>query len=64
MYTTFGSRCNCLQGLLLYRYSSLRSRFPYLTEAGLDLLSKLLTYDPEQRITAEQALNHPYFRYK
>ncbi|KAJ8654691.1 hypothetical protein O0I10_009581 [Lichtheimia ornata] len=42
-------------------YSSLRSRFPYLTEAGLDLLSKLLTYDPEQRITAEQALNHPYF---
>lgn len=42
-------------------YSTLRQRFRYITEAGLDLLSKLLTYDPEQRITAEEALEHPYF---
>ncbi|ORZ10989.1 kinase-like domain-containing protein [Lobosporangium transversale] len=28
-----------------------------------DLLSKLLTYDPEKRITAAQALRHPYFGY-
>ena len=27
----------------------------------LDLLSKLLTYDPRERITAQQALNHPCF---
>ncbi|KAI9312454.1 kinase-like domain-containing protein [Dichotomocladium elegans] len=42
-------------------YSSLRSKFPYLTEAGMDLLARLLAYDPKQRITAEQALKHPYF---
>jgi cell division cycle 2-like protein len=42
-------------------YNKLRSRFPYLTESGLDLLSKLLTFDPKQRITAEEALRHPYF---
>ena len=41
----------------------LRQKFPYITAAGLDLLSSLLTYDPEMRITAEEALKHPYFRY-
>jgi cell division cycle 2-like protein len=44
-----------------YSYSSLRSKFTILTQAGLDLLSKLLTYDPSKRITAEEALKHPYF---
>ncbi|OZJ01704.1 hypothetical protein BZG36_05264 [Bifiguratus adelaidae] len=40
---------------------NLRARFPYLTENGFDLLSRLLAYDPEKRITAEEALRHPYF---
>ncbi|EFJ53187.1 cyclin dependent kinase [Volvox carteri f. nagariensis] len=30
--------------------------------AGLDLLSRLLTYDPSRRITARQALEHPWFQ--
>lgn len=28
---------------------------------GFDLLSRLLEYDPTKRITAEEALDHPYF---
>ncbi|RPD63050.1 Pkinase-domain-containing protein [Lentinus tigrinus ALCF2SS1-6] len=39
----------------------LRQKFPYITAAGLDLLSRLLAYDPDGRITAEEALKHPYF---
>ncbi|GLC55296.1 hypothetical protein PLESTB_000969300 [Pleodorina starrii] len=29
---------------------------------GLDLLSRLLAYDPNRRITARQALDHPWFQ--
>lgn len=28
----------------------------------LDLLRKIFVYDPKQRITAKQALKHPWFR--
>jgi len=33
----------------------------YLDANGFDLLSKLLTLDPSDRITAKDALNHKYF---
>lgn len=32
-----------------------------LGQDGFNLLSKLLEYDPEKRLTAEAALRHPYF---
>ncbi|RKP06153.1 kinase-like domain-containing protein, partial [Thamnocephalis sphaerospora] len=42
-------------------YNMLRTKFKYVTASGIDLLSRLLAYDPAQRITAEEALKHPYF---
>lgn len=33
-----------------------------LDEQGMDLLYRLLTYDPTQRISAIQALKHDYFK--
>ncbi|KAL8052719.1 hypothetical protein ABFX02_05G024000 [Erythranthe guttata] len=52
-----------------HQYNQLRRKFPatsfigspVLSDAGFDLLNKLLTYDPDKRITAEAALNHEWF---
>ena len=40
----------------------LRQRLPHLSTAGINLISRMLAYDPEDRITAEEALQHPYFK--
>ncbi|XP_073385078.1 cyclin-dependent kinase D-2 isoform X2 [Physcomitrium patens] len=48
-----------------YQYSppqSFRSLFPQASEDCIDLLQRMFTYDPKQRITAQLALEHRYFR--
>lgn len=39
-----------------------RSKFPYITNAGLKLISSLLALNPRSRPTAQECLSHPYFR--
>jgi len=51
------------------KFNNLRNKFPpvntaggpALSDEGFDLLNKLLTYDPEKRISAQDALDHPWF---
>ena len=38
----------------------LPQEFPGVSAAGLDLLNRLLTYDPARRLSARAALRHPY----
>ncbi|XP_058119405.1 serine/threonine-protein kinase PITSLRE [Anopheles ziemanni] len=46
-----------------YPVSNLRKKFAHLTsELGVSLLQGLLTFDPKQRLTAEAALQHHYFK--
>ncbi|DBA72217.1 TPA: hypothetical protein ACH3X2_010612 [Trebouxia sp. C0005] len=58
--------CAKLPGLAQFKlphqpYNYLEKEFPNLSTTGLSLLNGLLTYDPDKRLTARQALRHPYF---
>jgi renal tumor antigen len=35
---------------------------PHCSSACIDLVERLLHYDPDERLSARQALKHPYFR--
>jgi serine/threonine protein kinase len=36
--------------------------FPGIEKDALDLMRKLLCYDPAERLSAEEALEHPFFK--
>jgi len=49
-----------LNSLALFKKKSYQQFFPEATEDALDLLRKLLTFNPNSRITVEEALKHKY----
>lgn len=49
-----------LRRLPRYPTYPLSKRFPHASPEAIDLLGKMLTFDPAQRITVEEALAHPY----
>jgi serine/threonine protein kinase len=42
----------------------LAPEFKYVSKEAIDLLKKMLTYDPERRISAEESLRHVWITKK
>ena len=49
-----------LESLPQTRQKSFHATFPSASEPAIDLLKKLLAFNPKKRLTVEQALRHPY----
>eukprot|EP01122_Echinamoeba_exundans_P008655 TRINITY_DN2906_c0_g1_i1.p1 TRINITY_DN2906_c0_g1~~TRINITY_DN2906_c0_g1_i1.p1 ORF type:complete len:332 (+),score=46.01 TRINITY_DN2906_c0_g1_i1:109-996(+) len=58
----YSSRVSGLSAnIIVQPYNNLKSLFPDLSAEGFDLLNRMLAYDPKKRITAQEALVHPFF---
>lgn len=49
-----------LESLPPTKAKKLRDMFPTASDDALDLLKNLMQFNPHKRLTAEQALKHPY----
>ena len=49
-----------LESLPPTKAKKLRDMFPTASEDAIDLIKNLLQFNPNKRLTAEQALQHPY----
>lgn len=52
----------CLNQINLGKKKSFVSTFGSMDQEGLDLLRKLLSFNPQNRYTADEALQHPYLK--
>ena len=51
-----------MEKVIIGKYDLENSPFDKLSKSGKDLIQKLLMIDPNKRLSAEQALSHPWFK--
>jgi serine/threonine protein kinase len=56
-----GSAVKFLESMMGKTKKSYRQLFPQASEQAVDLLEGLLVFDPPDRLTVHEAINHPYF---
>ncbi|KAJ2749983.1 mitogen activated protein kinase [Coemansia pectinata] len=49
-----------IRSLPLKAKANMNKLFPYASPQAIDLMNKMLTFNPKRRITVEEALAHPY----
>jgi serine/threonine protein kinase len=47
--------------IINYKFNLQKNQLENISNSAIDLLKLLLTYDPNERISAKDALNHPFF---
>lgn len=52
----------CLNQVNFVKKKSFGSFFPNMDDLAMDLLRKLLVFNPKKRLTVEEALSHPYMQ--
>lgn len=52
----------CVNQIGFVKKRSFSSFFPQMDEQALDLVRKMLIFNPKNRISVEEALNHPYLK--
>ena len=52
----------CINQIGYIKKRSFSSFFPQMDEHALDLIRKMLIFNPNNRISVEEALRHPYLK--
>jgi serine/threonine protein kinase len=52
----------CVNQIGFVKKRSFSSFFPQMDEQALDLVRKMLVFNPKNRINVEEALSHPYLK--
>lgn len=53
---------NIINSITVLKKKTFHATFPGASEDAIDLIKKLLTFNPKHRMTVEQALQHPYVK--
>lgn len=61
-FVTNENAVDYIQGLKKTKPKSFKSLYPDANPLAIDLLEKMLVFNPDKRISVEEALQHPYLR--